>query len=515
MPASETERPSSAFGEYGFKQTLELLMDEVAALYRSDEVPWVVGYSGGKDSTATLQLVWRTLKRLEPQERTKPVYVISTDTLVENPVVASWVRRSLDKIDAAAAEQKLPISTHQLTPDLHNTFWVNLLGRGYPAPRPKFRWCTERLKIDPSHQFLNSIVQKHGEAILLLGTRKAESAKRAQLMAHYERQRVRERLSPNGHLPNSYVYSPIEDWTNDDVWLFLMQLANPWGHNNKDLLAMYQGASPDNECPVMVDTSAPSCGDSRFGCWVCTMVEKDRSMQAMVHNDEEKEWMLPLLELRNKFAPKDENGNWDDRHLRDFRRMNGDVQLFHDRPIPGPYRQEVRENWLRELLEVQTLVRETGPEYVRDIELISLPELEEIRRLWVVEKHEIEDRLPGIYEAATSESYPGRQLDDNLAIGAEQMQLLQQICGDDELHYQLVRELLSTEKRYSSMLRRSGLFDAIERTFYRHFYDSEADAIERARQKQRGHEAAEQYGRDCANGLVPEEAAADSQEVAP
>ena len=62
---------------------------------------------------------------------------------------------------------------------------------------------------------------------------------------------------------------------------------------------MYQGASPDGECPLVVDASTPSCGDSRFGCWVCTLVDKDKSMSAMIQNDEEKEWMLPLLELRN------------------------------------------------------------------------------------------------------------------------------------------------------------------------------------------------------------------------
>jgi putative sulfurtransferase DndC len=274
-------------------------MDEVGELYKADEVPWVIGYSGGKDSTATLQLVWMALARLRADELNKPVYVISTDTLVENPIVSSWVRRSLEKIDAAAGEQGLPISAHQLNPDPSNTFWVNLLGRGYPAPRPKFRWCTERLKINPSHEFISSVVQSHGEAILVLGTRKAESVARAKVMNHYEKKRVRDRLSPNGGLPNSFVYTPVEDWTNDDIWMFLMQVQNPWGYNNKDLLTMYQGASPDNECPLVVDTSTPSCGDSRFGCWVCTMVEKDKSMQAMIQNDEEKEWMLPLLELQN------------------------------------------------------------------------------------------------------------------------------------------------------------------------------------------------------------------------
>jgi DNA sulfur modification protein DndC len=129
-----------------------------------------------------------------------------------------------------------------------------------------------RLKIDPSNHFIRDVVRESGEAILVFGTRKAESQRRALNMAKHEARRVRERLTPNGNLPNSLVYTPIEDWTNDDVWLYLMQFKNPWGHTNKSLLGMYQGASDGGECPLVVDTSTPSCGTSRFGCWVCTNI---------------------------------------------------------------------------------------------------------------------------------------------------------------------------------------------------------------------------------------------------
>ena len=478
---ADEDRPASAFAEAGFRKTVESLVEEVRALYESDGIPWVVGYSGGKDSTATLQLVWRALSELPVERRKKPVYVISTDTLVENPIVALWVSKSLDRMENAARKQGLPITSHRLTPEIGNTFWVNLIGRGYPAPRPKFRWCTERLKIMPSSRFIESVVQRHGEAILVLGSRKAESRKRAETMEKYERKRVRERLSPNGSLPNSYVYTPLEDWSNDDVWLFLMQIPNPWGYQNKDLLTMYQGASSDGECPLVVDTSTPSCGDSRFGCWVCTLVDKDKSMQAMIQNDEEKEWMLPLLELRNELDPPKTADT--DRHLRDFRRMSGAVQLYRDRPIPGPYRQEVRANWLRKVLAAQRHIRENGPAEVRDLELISQGELEEIRRIWVVEKHEIEDNLPRIYEDAAGKPYPGRDLDGNRTFGRSEMAILAEICEENELHYQLTRELLSVEKRFKSMLRRSGLFDAIDQALHRHFYDDEDDAVARARER--------------------------------
>jgi DNA sulfur modification protein DndC len=478
--AQKVAKSGPAFAGQGLKKTLARLMEEVVTLYTSDEIPWVVGYSGGKDSTAALQLVWQAIAQLPPERRRKPVHVISTDTLVENPIVALWVSKSLEKIGLEAERQGLPIQAHRLTPEPTNTFWVNLIGRGYPAPRPKFRWCTERLKIMPSTQFISSVVQKHGEAILVLGTRKAESAARARVMEKFEEKRVRDRLSPNGGLPNSFIYSPLEDWSNDDVWLFLMQVKNPWGYDNKDLLTMYQGASDGGECPLVVDTSTPSCGDSRFGCWVCTLVEKDKSMQAMIQNDEEKEWMLPLLQLRNELDPPKTPEA--DRPLRDFRRMNGAVQLFNDRPIPGPYKQTARADWLRKVLRAERHIRDNGPPEVKDLELITIAELEEIRRIWVVEKHEIEDVLPAVYEEAAGARYPGARIDDNLVIGAPEMTILRELCGSNELHFQLARELLSIEKQYKSMLRRAGLFDAMDEAFRRGFYESEDDAVERARQ---------------------------------
>lgn len=472
---------TSAFSALGFKGTVNALLDEISTLYQADSTPWVVGYSGGKDSTATLQLVWMALSRLDPTVRLKPVYVISTDTLVENPIVAAWVARSLDKMGEAAAKGGLPLTSNRLTPDPSESFWTTLIGRGYPAPRPKFRWCTDRLKINPSNRFISRVVKASGEAIVVLGTRKAESQARAKAMERFETKRVREKLSPNGKLPNSYVYSPIEDWTNDDVWTFLMQVRNPWGFDNKDLLTMYQGASADGECPLVIDASTPSCGDSRFGCWVCTMVERDKSMTAMIQNDVEKEWMLPLLELRNELDVRSaETGKRDDRHLRDFRKMTGALQLHNDRLVHGPYLQAARERWLRKVLEAQRHIQENGPPDVADIKLISLEELREIRRLWVVEKHEIEDSLPRIYEEVLGEPFPDGRMDDSFAFGRAEIDILREICGEDELHFQLTRELLDIERQHRTMARRSGLFKALEQSLRRGSYDSAAEAEQTA-----------------------------------
>ncbi|WP_438291210.1 DNA phosphorothioation system sulfurtransferase DndC [Streptomyces sp. HUAS TT7] len=489
------------------------LTEEVRELYTADEVPWVIGYSGGKDSTAVLQLVWTALKELPAEKRTKTVHVISTDTLVENPVVAAWVTTSLETMEKAAAEQGLPIEPHKLTPEIKDTFWVNLIGRGYPAPRPKFRWCTERLKIKPSNSFIRNVVAAHGEAIMVLGIRKTESQARARAMEKHEKRRVRDRLSPNANLPNSLVYSPVEDWTNDDVWEYLMQKPNPWGYNNHDLLTMYQGASEDGECPLVVDSTTPSCGSSRFGCWTCTLVEQDKSMTAMISNDEEKEWMQPLLDLRDKldspfgFVEDKDDPDYNpvkklpharpDRLARDFRRMNGQVNLFtrrsdgEDVVVHGPYLQNFREKWLKDLLDAQTWIRAHAPEHVRNIELITPAELHEIRRIWVFDKHEVEDSVPRIYKEATGENFPGGALDEQLVMGADEMELLKEVCEGDELHYDMVRELLSVERKYRTMSRRSGLFQALESAVQKGFYEDRDDAFAFAQRKKQWRKDAE------------------------
>jgi len=223
-------------------------------------------------------------------------------------------------------------------------------------------------------------------------------------------------------------------------------------------------------------------------------------MHAMIQNDEEKEWMLPLLELRNELDVAD------DRPLRDFRRMSGLVQIFHDRPIPGPYKQSAREQWLRRVLEAQLWIREHGPSHARDIELISLKELHEIRRMWVVEKHEIEDTLPRIYSEVMRTPFPGGVLDDNLPLTGDDMAVLAQICLGEPLLYELTRELLDVERRYKASARRAGLFDALEDALSRSSYTDEKDATDRALRERDARNAARSgsYAQLSPSEAVPE-----------
>src|SRR5579862_4293840 len=287
----------SVFDEVGIDQIYQDIRDT----YLANDYPWVVGYSGGKDSTTLLQLVWYALADLTPAQRNKPVYVLSSDTLVETPMIVDYIDTALRQINETAGREALPFDAHKVVPRTTDTFWVNLIGRGYPAPYSNFRWCTDRMKIQPANRFILECVAKYGEVVMLLGVRRAESARRAQAMNSHARKG--KNLSYHHDLRGAYVYTPIEDWTADDVWQYLLQTPNPWGGNNRDLAALYQTAQA-GECPLVIDKTTPSCGGSRFGCWTCTVVTKDKAMEAMI--DAGEEWMQPLVDFRDELAATQE-----------------------------------------------------------------------------------------------------------------------------------------------------------------------------------------------------------------
>ena len=469
------------------KQDVQDVLEVIKQLYLEDRIPWICGYSGGKDSTAIVQLVWMALRQIPKEKRVKTVHVISTDTMVESPVVAVWSSQSLKKMADAAAAEDLPIIPHRLTPEIRNTYWVQVIGRGYPYPRQNFRWCTDRMKIAPANKFIKEILDAESEAIMVLGSRKAESATRKAVLEGYEKKRYRAHLSPNGSFPNSYVFTPIENWTNDNVWQFLVQYENPWGHSNKELMAMYSGASADGECPMVIDTSTPSCGNSRFGCWICTLVTEDKSMNAMIKNDEEKAWMLPLLEFRNYIASMEDHSV--DRNRRDFRRMTGKLTWHNGRLVHGPYTKEVREDFLRRLLELDILIHEIGPEEIKDVPLITMEELRHIRKLWLDEKREFDDSLPRIYEEVTGKPFVDPAIKTNKYYGQVEWDLLHQVCQelypDEQLLPEMQARLLDVEAKSSTMIRRRNIKKSIEDEIKYCYYKDEDDAVEMARLRRR------------------------------
>ncbi|VWX38604.1 MULTISPECIES: DNA phosphorothioation system sulfurtransferase DndC [Exiguobacterium] len=299
------------------KQSKEL----IKRVYAQDERPWVIGYSGGKDSTLTVQLIFEALLEMTPEQWHKKIYVISSDTMVENPLVAAMINGSLQRMQDTALRVGLPLETQKVKPLTEKTFWSNIIGRGYPTPNQTFRWCTDRLKIDPADRFIKDKVNRFGEVIMVLGVRSKESQSRGNSIKEHEIQGTE--LLKHTTLNNAFVFAPIKEFGLDDVWGYLLSNPSPWGEDNAKLQEMYLNSS--GECPLVVDQSikesAGSCGNSRFGCWVCPVVSEDKSLTGFINSGEE--WMTPLLKYRNRLVHVR-----DDRNLRMHRRMNGKFYLI-------------------------------------------------------------------------------------------------------------------------------------------------------------------------------------------
>ncbi|PMR70410.1 DNA phosphorothioation system sulfurtransferase DndC [Halomonas heilongjiangensis] len=438
------------------------LVGEVQRIYTSDDRPWIIGFSGGKDSTCVLSLVYTALIELPPEQRTKHIYVVSSDTLVETPVVVDMIQRVLKDINEAAACEQLPISAHSVEPKTDQTFWVNLIGRGYPAPNQTFRWCTERMKIDPVSEFILETVAQFGETVVVLGSRSQESASRAQVIAKHKIDGSA--LSRHSSLPNAYTYMPIESWSADDVWMYLMSAPCPWGGSNRELFELYKGSN-QGECPLVIDKSTPSCGNSRFGCWTCTVVTDDKALHGLIESGAT--WMEPLLKFRNKLYDSRQPHNAEE--YRNFRRRTGRVSYnsgdINDdsvkdvRHIPGPYWLSKRKEFLQELLEIEKQINEGG----EAIELITRPELHMIRREWLRDPNEPdwEDSLPGIYRAVYGEDLDWIE-DDAGAFTKADSSTLEALSEKYNVPAALVRKMLEAELQVSGLGNRRGILNKLE-----------------------------------------------------
>jgi DNA sulfur modification protein DndC len=433
-------------------RTIGEIHDEIRSVYKQYPQPWVIGYSGGKDSTTVLQLVWNAIKELPPEERKKPIFVIASDTKVETPVIVDYIDTTLQRVNEAALVQDMPFKAEKVMPTINDSFWVNLIGRGYPAPTTRFRWCTERMKITPANRFIEEKVAQYGEVIMVLGVRRTESSTRMQLMSTYQvKGHV---LRRHSSLRGAYVYAPIADFSTDDVWTYLLQVPSPWGNNNDDLAALYRNASA-GECPLVIDTTTPSCGNSRFGCWVCTVARRDTSMEALIDNGED--WMEPLLEFREWLVKTTEPER--KREFRDVKGRDGRVVFKKDGTLAArTYTLETSKAMLRKLLSIQKQVRQNGPD--PRIELISEEELYEIRRLWRIERQDWEDSVPLIYFEETGENL-NWSIDDDNTFDSYQKELLASLCQEHNVPFDLLARLLEVERQSTGMTRRAGAQKAL------------------------------------------------------
>lgn len=329
--------------------------------------PWIIGFSGGKDSTLVAHAVFEALLRVPPSRRNRPIHFVSNDTLVESPLVIDQMKGTQELISKAAEVFRLPIIVQTTKPKITQSFWVLLIGRGYPPPNSSLRWCTDRLKILPTTKYILDNVSKHGAVIIFLGVRRDESITRRTTIDRYKNI-LNTNLTPHPSLSGAFIYRPIVELTLEDVWNILDSSKPPWGGDHKALIKLYRDAN-GGECPIVLsEDDAPSCGtnSSRFGCWTCTVVEKDKSLQGFV--DAGKSQFSYLLDFRDWLKTI--------RNMHEHRsaiRRNGKLSFGAGKHIPGPFTLTARKMILDKLLVLQDSY---------GAELISPDEINIIKSTW-------------------------------------------------------------------------------------------------------------------------------------
>lgn len=403
---------------------------EMELVYLHDQRPWMIGYSGGKDSTLLCQLVFEMLESLPEEKRWKPVYIVTSDTMVENPIVKTYMHKMSKAINETSVAKKLNVQAHIIYPEIRQTFWSLVIGLGYPTPEPPgFRWCTERLKINPSNTFTYNTIKKDGEIVILLGVRKAESAARSRSIS--SREIEGKLLTPHPQIAKAYVYSPLSEVRNENVWQYLLQRdgKSAWNTDNYYLYNLYQGENLSEEDSVVGQVNKDNMkvtGNSRFGCWICTMVKEDKSLKNFIDHGASE--LIPLRDFRDwlielRATPE----------ARDFRRRNGSIYLTSSGEYGrGPFTMAARKEILKRLLQLEV---ETG------FELITLEELKMIDKYWEDEGDLSRRSLVEIYAEVKSKKLPWDSY-KKAKYDEETINLLRSLCSKYEVPFDLLSKLM-------------------------------------------------------------------------
>lgn len=504
--------------------------DLIKNVYLGDQIPWVIGYSGGKDSTTTTQLVVESLSELRDsgEQLHKKIYIISSDTLVETPMIKNIIHNNISNINKLADKLQLPIEAHIVAPKVDQTFWVNVIGRGYPTPNQTFRWCTDRMKIDPANRFIMDVVDQFGEAIMVLGVRDGESNSRDRVLQSHTV--AGHQLMRHTTMPNAYVFAPIRNFSIDDVWNYLLAGDTPWGTKNDELYKLYSESS--SECPLVIDKNikneAGSCGNSRFGCWVCTVVKEDKSLTGYINSGEE--WLRPMLGFRNWLYSIRDSEN-----LRMHKRSNGSlyfskIKTNNDGSLLIPEKtgrqktilKKTQNGWFdqnniewhvfesnnaeydaKEYISTnkidlssgenpRIIIKNHSDEYMRlgngpytlearkeilkrllkvqeevgDNELYKPEELLEIRKIWL-QHGDWEDSLPKIYFEITGKVL---QIDDYISFFSdEDMRIIYSTCINNDFDFSTYNSLISLSKEYAGLTNRTEIQKKIQSVMSKEF----------------------------------------------
>jgi len=322
--------------------TIELIEKE----YKKSDLPWSIGYSGGKDSTALLKLTFQAV--LQAKKKLKPINIVYCDTGVEIPIIATLVDSTLKKIKKESQKLCLPFNCVKLIPKLSDRYFVKVIGRGYPPPTNIFRWCTDKLRVIPMQTF----IQNHSkENIVLLGVRKGESPERDKIILKHYLENVY--YFRQNNFKQVKIFSPILNYNEDNVWEAILNDSLPKSINGKELKKYYT---------LVKNANGKKIG-GRFGCWTCTVVRKDKAVLNLIEAGYLN--LIPLLNFRNWLISIRDIPIYRCKH-----RRNGQIGS-------GPFTLEARALILDKLLIAQ---KESG------YSLINEEEFDLIYKLWLIDK---------------------------------------------------------------------------------------------------------------------------------
>lgn len=321
---------------------------------------WVIGFSGGKDSTAALKIFLQGA--LLGGKKDARITIIYCDTGVENPELDFFAKRTLANLALELPKEFPNASVKLLQAPIKERFFVRIIGRGYAPPSNRFRWCTKGLRIRPVERYLSTTGM---DAAVVLGLRFGESTQRDRSLkaadgAEFVWQKQREGTRRD-------LFLPVIDFDLEWIWAAVQAIAYPSSIDAFALEELYRGAS--EECPMIRSPLSPPCASGRFGCWTCTVVRRDKSAENMIRQG--RVGLQPYLDFRN----------W----LQDFRSVEGmrwSVRR-NGAPGPGPFTVYARKIIKREIELLEAVV---------DREVLSHQEVHAIHDLWL-EDREAERQL--------------------------------------------------------------------------------------------------------------------------
>ncbi len=357
----------------------ETIIEELKKFYLDDKRPFAVGYSGGKDSTVTLDLVFKMLLRVNNPSKT--VFVQFSDTLMEMDPVIAGIDQSFVEMQKFIDKHNLPVVIQRVEPVVKESFFSILIGKGYKLPDTQNRWCTDRLKLRPQNRNIKFLEGNFDGVISITGVRHAESVDRSTRM---KKNTIDGMLKTHDN-PLWNTLTPIEYFSSDDIWSYIYTESLEWV-NATTLGRQYAEAAGDGgECRTLLEglegEQAGCSKSARYGCWVCPLFKKDKTLNNLtVHYD----YMSKMEEFRNWLVSFKELG-WSDtrRVYKNSRQAKNIYNKDNHRKgmiTPSGYTLEWRKMVLERLWKLEL---EVAP--FRDKPLITNEELVNIQDLWFAE----------------------------------------------------------------------------------------------------------------------------------